>query len=74
MATVRQRIDHLESRRDAKLNVYELTDAELLVRMGLPADATEVQIEAHFAKRGIVLITQPATLPGALNRLLNDPV
>jgi hypothetical protein len=51
MTAIRTRLDRLESELSpAGRSVYELTDAELLVAMGLPPDATKEQQDARLTE------------------------
>ena len=50
MASLRQRLDGLERVSPDRKSVYEMSDQELIVGMGLSKDATDEEVDAHIRK------------------------
>ena len=67
MALLLRRLEHLERESPDRRSVYEMTDAELHVSMGLSPNATDDEINAHIHKlsgqmrsvRALVMPEQP---------------
>ena len=48
MATLRQRLDDLEQRSPDRRSVYEMSDQELIVGMGLPPGTSNAEAVAYI--------------------------
>ncbi len=51
MATLRQRLDGLERSSPERKSVYEMSDEELIVGMGLPRGTTAEEAVAHIREQ-----------------------
>ena len=63
MATLRQRLDGLERVSPERKSVYEMSDQQLIVGMGLPRETTVEEAVAHIREKRMLARATPTVCP-----------